>query len=152
MSDFIGFCRYVVLLPEDADKVYQRLRYGIPFKGYIEKVSIENETATWKQITKIVDKALSEYPTTLDEDKELLEKDAKENSLSLNQKNCIRYRMSEKKVLHFLKDCSRQILEFANMTGEEATAEIERRENEEEFKKIRGYLFGSICPLLQGSE
>ena len=117
-SDFIGFCRYVVLMPEDCDKAYRAIRYGVTFKGYIDPVSKENEAAAWKHLQKVVDAALAEYPTTLKEDKEIIERDAKEDNLGLNKKNCVLYRMSEKKVLHFLKDCITEVEEMLRMTAE----------------------------------
>ena len=43
------------------------------FRGFLPIVSVQNEIAAWKLISDMVDKSLAKYPTTLDQDFELLE-------------------------------------------------------------------------------
>ena len=64
------------------------------------------------------------YPTSLKYDIQLIQKDEKENKLSLNQKNCILYRMSEKKVLHFFVTCANKVKKMSTMSVKQAKREI----------------------------
>ena len=50
----------------------------------MEFVSIENEVAAWMYIEELADKGLEAYPTTLKEDENLLEEDAKYHILNTN--------------------------------------------------------------------
>ena len=86
------------------------------FKGYLPKYTKENEAKAWKLISSACDKNLSRYPTTLQEDIELLAKDDQEPSLGFNIRNCILYRKGEKDILHYLKDCCDKIQKCVKMT------------------------------------
>lgn len=55
----------------------------------------------WKKVSAIVTAALNKYPTTLEQDKKLLSDDS---TLTYNIKNCVLFRVGEKKILHYLKD------------------------------------------------
>jgi hypothetical protein len=72
--------------------------------------SIENETKTWDLIIKTCDELLAKFPTTYDDDQQILsrneeaiEAEKEEGVLSSNKVNCILYRMCEKEVLIWLK-------------------------------------------------
>jgi hypothetical protein len=60
-------------------------------------------------IKKLAINALMAYPTTLEEDLTILEHDKIDSYLSLNQQNCLIYRINEKKVLHFLRRTARRV-------------------------------------------
>ena len=45
---------------------------------------------------------MKKYPETLEEDRTLIAEDDQNNSLTRNQRNCILYRMGEKKILKYL--------------------------------------------------
>ena len=78
--------------------------------GYIPAFSKDNEFAAWKHIYKAADAALEKYPTTLEEDHEILSTERNEyEKLGKNKTNCVIYRYTEKIILHFLKDCALKI-------------------------------------------
>ena len=55
------------------------------FRGYMHPTSIENENAAWYFLFFTVMDALSRYPTTLEEDLDLLKKDEKDKVYSTNE-------------------------------------------------------------------
>ncbi len=65
-------CRYVVLKVEDLEKLVNKnkeiIAFRSDFNGCIDAFSLENEVDTWAYIKKIVQKALSQFPTSLKED------------------------------------------------------------------------------------
>ena len=70
------------------------------------------EADAWKHISKVVLDLLSMYPTSIEEDEEFLrndEDDPENSTLTLNIKNCIKYRKNEKKLLHYLMDSCERI-------------------------------------------
>ena len=79
--------------------------------------SKQNEMAAWKHIKKLAEEALKRYPTTLDEDLEILARDSNERTLSNNIRNCIIYRKSEKAILHFLKECAAKAENLMKITS-----------------------------------
>lgn len=80
------------------------------FKGQtIEKpFGIENETRVWKKVGMLVDEALSKYPTSYEEDLDILKEEKR--SLSQNERNCVTFRSEEKKIYRFFKLCSTRFL------------------------------------------
>lgn len=77
------------------------------FKGKnIKPISKENEMRALKTLRVLCRDALLDYPTTLDEDLELL----KDETLTFNQRNAIVYRKSEKLIYKFY-------IEFADKVG-----------------------------------
>jgi len=69
------------------------------FYGHLPIVSKQNELAAWKLIEKFADIYMAKYPTSIEDDKWQLELDDKEKKLSINVRNCVMYRLSEKNVL-----------------------------------------------------
>jgi len=80
------------------------------FRGHMAVVSLDNEESVWRTIEDAVDAALAKYPTTLDEDREILDEDKTENALGKNKTNCILFRMSEKMVLLQIKDWADKVM------------------------------------------
>ena len=93
-------------MKQAATQVYLDKQLAPVFEGYLPCISKDNEAAAWRYIDKVCDEALAKYPTTLEQDVEIIEKDAEERKLSVNKRNCVLYRMTEKYVLHYLKDCA----------------------------------------------
>ena len=60
----------------------------------IEPISIENEYKTMSLLKELCEDKLSKYPNTYEHDLQLL----KDPNLTYNQRNCILYRSSEKRV------------------------------------------------------
>ena len=86
---------------------------------------MDNELAAWKIIKDATRKVLDSYPQSLEEDKRIMEDDEKCPFLTVNQRNCVLYRMGEKEILNFLVESSD---EMAVLLGVDQT--------EETFKKI----------------
>ena len=76
---------------------------------------------------RLADTYLSRYPTTIDQDKELL-KDQYNNE-DINEKvkrNSILYRYNEKAALYFIKDCASKADKLSQLSSlEEARKEID---------------------------
>ena len=51
------------------------LIFKLAFKGHLDHRCIDQEVAMWNFIVKLADELLSKYPTTLEEDDEILRKD-----------------------------------------------------------------------------
>ena len=83
--------------------------------GHIPKICTENEVGAWKLISKACDEKLSKYPSTLEQDEDFYTKDRDKPYLTVNQRNCITYRMSEKYLLNFLKDCATKVWYLAGL-------------------------------------
>ena len=62
-------------------------------------IGLKQELAAWDNLKEVIEGALSRYPTSLEEDKQILEKDDQEKSLSRNIRNCVIYRKNEKIIL-----------------------------------------------------
>jgi len=91
------------------------------FKGLSLKViSTKNELRVWSKITAIMSESLSKYDTSLEVDEGLIEMDDKEKNLSYNERNCLLYRIGEKKILHFLLSAAEQIIPLISMNYREA--------------------------------
>ena len=91
-------------------------------------VTKNSEIKTWQCIYKIANMLLEEYPTTLIEDDEILQKDAiadEKEKLNPNKRNCILYRKCEKTVLLFLMECANRVERLVDLTPEEAKEEVE---------------------------
>lgn len=77
------------------------------WNGHLSAWSIDNEINAWKYISATVDKVLAAYPTTLEQDIQLLKEDDKNPVFDLNTRNCIIYRKNEKSILQFFKDVAK---------------------------------------------
>ena len=109
-------------------------RLDIKASTHLPPLSLQNEVSAWKRIAASADAALALYPTTLQQDTAILEIDRKENNLSESNRNCVKYRRSEKVILHFLKDCAQKVMILSQKTQREARAALD------EWKDMYGYL------------
>lgn len=71
--------------------------------GYVPPVSLKNELATWNLIKSVVNDRLKAYPTTVEQDNDIIERQDLENEIGTNKLNCVKFRRSEKVVLHLFK-------------------------------------------------
>ena len=76
------------------------------FRGHITMMSLELEVGMWQFMDKVCYAALNKYPTTLQQDINLLNGDERTNTLTYNERNCVTFRKGEKMILNFLLDCS----------------------------------------------
>lgn len=90
----------------------------------MQPISLVNEVKVWIRIQGIVNQALSRYPTSLEEDNDLLNKDDAENIFTSNEKNCVLYRQGEKIILTFLKTAAERFLKLLSMSQKEARKEV----------------------------
>ena len=107
-------------------------------------ISKENEAAAWKLISKVADEALAQYPTTLEEDVQILAKDNAEHSLAQNKRNCVLYRKMDKEVLYFLKDSAQKVAELMTMTAKDAKKEVNSWGNGQGLE----YFKQCVCSML----
>ena len=70
----------------------------------ITPISVRNERAALKKLVSVCLSMLCNYSTSYKEDLELLEKDSKDHLLSVNERNCVKLRSGEKRILHFMID------------------------------------------------
>ena len=97
------------------------------FKGTSLKViNTKNELKVWNKIIFLVDVHLSKYDTNLETDEGLLEMDDKEHNLHSNERNCLLYRIGEKKILHFLKDAATNIIPLITMNYKDARKQVSK--------------------------
>jgi hypothetical protein len=70
----------------------------------------------WKYVKAKSALYISQYPTTLDEDLELL----KDETLSFNKRNCLLIRKSEKSILNYLIFCANKVAELGKLSKKDA--------------------------------
>ena len=95
------------------DKLFEAIKLGqdyeynnqnsIPIFYYINSLSVDNECKVLRKLKEICTKELSRYPTSYQEDYQILKN---EQEITLNSKNCIIIRMSEKEILLFFMCCA----------------------------------------------
>ena len=133
MSKFISFLRFVefdeniALLyqikgqwqqrrrphPEDSDDMEPS---NIFQADDVPTISKRNERKVWETIKAMSQEGLERYPTTLQEDMEILQRD----DLSFNTRNCTLFRSGEKEILVFLIELADYVLNLLNMKFKDA--------------------------------
>ena len=107
--DFFSYLRYM-LYDESLDVLfkmmnenYKMLRDDLSSGFYlISPLTVKNELRVLKKIHEICIKELSKYPSSLEEDQELIRKEQNnEITLTYNIRNCVIMRLGEKKILNF---------------------------------------------------
>ena len=63
---------------------------------------------------------MPKYATTLQEDLDMLERDKKENNLTVNERNIVKLRATEKQIIKVNMEYAQFVLEITAMTREEA--------------------------------
>jgi outer membrane protein assembly factor BamA len=106
---------------------------------------LRNESAAWTLVQKTALDELNDYPSTISEDKDLLEQDKKENNLTLNVRNCIKYRLGEKLVFQYLIDVSQKVAELSLMNKKKA---MKKLGSMPDIEHVRSYLSNQFIPLL----
>jgi len=106
----------------------------------------ENELQAWNKIKEVALEALTKYPNTVEEDKEILEKDDMDHHLGFNNRNCILYRKAEKDILHYLIFCADKAAELVKLTAKEARQQINLWEGHD--KRCEPFFKDVFCPAL----
>ena len=89
----------------------------------------------WDRINTGCDEVLSAYPTTIEEDAELLKDTSK---MSFAEMNCIQLRHNEKKIMLYVKKTAELFSRLLLLTRKEANLEVNKMENfKEEFKYFK---------------
>ena len=70
-------------------------------------VSLDNETKAWEFIHDLMEKYIDRYPTSIQED---IDQVINDKTLTMNKRNCILFRKSEKVILHFMKESAAKVL------------------------------------------
>lgn len=76
----------------------------------ITPISVRNERMALKKLQSVCLSTLCNYSTSYKEDLETLEKDRRDHHLSVNERNCIKLRSGEKRILHFMIDSAQKVL------------------------------------------
>ena len=84
----------------------------------IQGISVKNERLMLKKLQQVCFEHLCKYKTSLKQDQEIIEEDAKNNKLSFNEKNCINLRIGEKVILHSMIELAEKCIPLLqdNMT------------------------------------
>ena len=104
----------------------------------IPPISIENERKVLQHAQAMAQKALGKYPTTLEEDTELL----KSSSLTQNQRNCVLMRQGEKEILHWYLNLATKVLSLLDMPKKD----VKKASKNSPYEQ---YIQNSIIPLLK---
>jgi hypothetical protein len=114
-SRLLAFLRFVVYENSQCDfdpKVSEIRKKDILQKsstqGYMEPISKRNELAVWDILTTKFEALINRFPTTLQEDEQLLKRDEKDGKLTINEKNCISMRMKEKQICNFFLNTAKR--------------------------------------------
>lgn len=111
---------------------------------------IELELKVWIEIRRLCEEQLGKYDTSYKEDLELLEIDEQKHNLSQNYKAAVLFRSGEKKILHYLIDCSEKITMLFTMPLKEARKEVNK--NAELYPEMMGYISNNVFHGLQLKE
>lgn len=128
---------------EDSDDV---LDLQDVFKGHnVKPFDAQNEAAAWQLIKDVAIAAAKRFPQTLEEDAELIAQDDQKRMLTMNERNCVLFRMGEKAILRFLVTCSDTLQAMLKLTQKEAKATMV---NFKHFHVCDNYIKGTVFPLL----
>ena len=67
--------------------------------GDVLSKTVDLESKVWQRYYQRIKDILPKYPNTLQEDLDMLEKDDKENHLTVNERNIINVRATEKQII-----------------------------------------------------
>ena len=132
-------------LNQDADSDEEENNYHP--KTCLGFISRENEIKVWTMINKKAKSTIEGYPTSIEEDEALLAQDDAENKLTSNQKNCLIFRLGEKRVFLNHIDFTNQMLALFDMPLKEARKSVDK--NNEKWKYMLEYIKDNVFPTLQ---
>jgi hypothetical protein len=104
----------------------------------------------WEFIIESANEEIKKYVTSLKEDVSILD-DTKNKKMNPNIRNCIRYRINEKKVYHYLKCCAQKVKEFAKLSYEKALDKLAKMKDQQDeiVSKNVDYFEKVFIPLLK---
>ena len=105
-------------------------------------ITYELESKTWTHFKNILEEQLKEYPTTLLQDRKILEEP---NSLSVNVTNCILLRKGEKEILHYFLKIAQRMSRIFSMSRLDFIKAAKRQE----YKEYRQYLNKVLTELTE---
>mgnify|MGYP000739828125 CR=1 FL=1 len=108
--------------------------------GICDPISRENETKVWQAIHAACDKDLKQFPTSLEQDQDLLKTD-----LTDNQRTCVLLRVEIKELLGFLQRFGDLVQKLFQMKVEEARAMVEA---EEDLKANASYIDQAVSAFM----
>jgi len=111
-KDLIGFARWVVYDSEDISDELAAIINEKDFIGFIPPQNLDNEVKAWKLIKDVSLANLSQYPTTYEEDVEIL----KEEDIAFNKRMCVLLRKGEKNVLNYFIFCADKAVELSSLS------------------------------------
>jgi len=128
--NYEGPKEFLEKLKEEDRKIVRKPEKRLYFMAQnIPILSRENEYKSMRKLYELSKSQLSKYITTIEQDKKLLENTAK---LSVNEKNIIIFRKSEKEILKYYMEFSEAILEYYEI--KEKSNKIKNYQNEPLFE------------------
>lgn len=114
---------------------------------HLAPISLKNENMVWNMIKFECSEAMAKYPTTIQEDIELLKGD----TLTSQQRMCVSLRHDEKEVLQFMLNANDKIEALVKMSSKEARKEISRDQGKD-YAGMLNYVNKTIIPLIEKTE
>ena len=133
---------------KDIQKTFGNIGQSGDNTKLLQPISLQNELDAWIRIENIVKAALSLYPTSVEEDMNILERESQHDSLPQSLKNCIVYRRSEKAILDFLQDCAKKVQILSRMNTSEASTMLDQWSEMEGYQSIKQYFDEVLKKLL----
>jgi hypothetical protein len=108
--------------------------------GICDPISREIEIKVWQAIGAACNKDLKLFPTSLEQDQDLLKTD-----LTENQRNCVLYRIEIKELLGYLKRFGNLVQKLFQLKVEEARAMVE---TDKDLKANTSYIDEAVIAFM----
>jgi hypothetical protein len=166
-TDFLSWVRFCVYQGDLAD-LYEHVKelqdkavFVAVEDGEDEKLAaehivvgpqdLETEVLAWNKIQLLAEEALAKFPTSYEEDLQLLESvESGQEELSFNKQNCLKLRIGEKKLLNFITRTAKSIIDLSTMTRKEAVKRMMM--NHVVYKKNMDYVQKVFVKLLPSGD
>lgn len=88
--------------------------------------TVDLEVRVWNRLYQRVKDILPKYPTSLEQDLEILQKDKAEQHLTVNERNIIVLRVSEKRIIHLNLELALFAIELLKLNRKEGTLALKK--------------------------
>jgi len=112
-------------------------------------LNYELESRSWAHLKNVLEEQLKEYPTTLAQDRKILEE---QSTISINVMNCILLRKGEKEILHFFLRIAQRlsrIFSMSRLVYIDVTQDFIKAAKRQEYKDYRSYLNKVLAELTE---
>ncbi len=109
--------------------------------------TVELESRVWNRLYQRVKDIIPKYPTSLEQDLETLEKDKTEQLLTVNERNIIILRVSEKRIINLNIELALFALDLLKLNRKEGILALKKiPKNLESATEILNYCVIAILP------